>query len=269
MKNEMIDIDPILKVNPVLNPYKHAGKLVYERLLWDLNPESWRSRKKLKDSKNKFKGQKVVILCNGPSLNKVDFDLLKNIPTIGLNKVNLLFDRTSFRPTMIAAVNGLVVEQNLDFYNSTEIPLFISSNSSKIVTSRENVSFLHGSYQQKFSEDVSMSIWEGGTVTFVAMQLAFHLGFQNVALVGCDHYFSAKGAPGQLAVSKEKDDSHFDPRYFSNGMQWQLPEISTSEYSYNIANQKYLAHGRKIFNATDGGALEIFERIKIEDFLKK
>ncbi|WP_421827542.1 6-hydroxymethylpterin diphosphokinase MptE-like protein [Larkinella sp.] len=269
MKNEFIDNDPTLKINPTLNPYRQALKLCYDRLVWDIDPRSWSSRNKLLKWKDKYKGEKAVILCNGPSLNKVDFSLLKNTFTFGLNKINLLFDRSDFRPSFIAAVNLLVIEQNKDFYNSTDIPLFLRSEGKEFVKNRENVAFLHTSNQQKFSKDISISLWEGGTVTFVAMQLAYHMGFSEVALVGCDHYFNAKGAPGRLAVSNGDDDSHFDKRYFSNGMKWQLPEIYTSEYSYNLAKLAYNADNRAIYNATDGGALEIFERIELTKFVNK
>jgi len=267
MENKFVDGHPLLQGTETVNPYRHLVNSALERLRWDLNLNSWSSRKKIKAYKDKYKGQKAVILCNGPSLNKVDFDLLKGTFTIGLNKINLLFERTSFRPSIISVINGLVIEQNKDFYNETNIPVFVDYEGKQFVSPRENIIYLHSSHQQKFARDVSVSVWKGGTVTFVAMQLAYHMGFENVALVGCDHYFNAQGAANQTAISTGKDDSHFDPNYFANGLKWQLPDIATSEYSYSLAKEAYEADNRKIYNATDGGYLEIFERRSLENFI--
>ena len=71
---------------------------------------------------NKYSNEKAVIICNGPSLLKVDLALLKNVYTFGLNKINLLFGKSDFRPSAIVAVNKYVIEQNADFYDSTDIP---------------------------------------------------------------------------------------------------------------------------------------------------
>jgi len=117
------------------------------------------------------------------------------------------------------------------------------------------------------ARDCSISINDGHTVTFVAMQLAFHMGFDSVALIGCDHDFSAKGPPNQTVVSSEKDDSHFDSNYFAGGMKWQLPDLVQSELSYALAKEVYEAFDRKIFNATEGGQLELLPRIRLADFV--
>jgi hypothetical protein len=42
-------------------------------------------------------------------------------------------------------------------------------------------------------------------VTYVALQLAFHLGFQEVIMVGVDHSFSTQGAPNTLVTSTSQD----------------------------------------------------------------
>ena len=76
--------------------------------------------------RDRFKGEKAVIVCNGPSLNATDLTSLGSTYTFGLNKINLYFDSNAFRPNCIVAVNANVIEQNADFYNTTEIPLFLS-----------------------------------------------------------------------------------------------------------------------------------------------
>ncbi len=264
----MIDVDdPLVKSRPALNPYRHGVGIILNRLKWDLRPESWASRLKLSKWKDIHAGKKAIILCNGPSLLKVDFSLLENTFTFGLNKINLLFEKSEFRPSCIVAVNPLVIDQNADFYNSTAIPLFLDKHALGKVASRESVNYLHSTSQSGFARDCSWSINQGHTVTYVAMQLAFHMGFKEVALVGCDHNFAVKGPANKTVVSGERDESHFDPRYFAGGVQWQLPDLFESEVAYTRANNMYEAFGRRLVNATEGGKLDIFERVSLADFL--
>lgn len=265
-----IDQDnPLLQQHAALNPYRLAAGFALRRLLWDLNPQSWRSRAMLGQWKEKFPGGKAVILCNGPSLLKVDFELLQrsNVFCFGLNKINLLFNKTSFRPSCVVSVNGLVLDQNKEFYNETDLPLFLDSYAAGFVKGRSNVAFLHSNVFPIFSRDCSVSVFQGYTVTFVAMQLAFHMGFRQVALVGADHTFATKGAANKTVVSGARDDSHFDPNYFAGGVKWQLPDLFQSEVAYTMARDMYSAFGGEIVNSTVGGELEVFRREDISDFL--
>jgi len=250
----------------VNSAYLHNFRQIANRLKWDLNYKSWVSRRRLKYLHNKYAGSKAVILCNGPSLLKSDLSCLDGVYTFGLNKINLLFDRSTFRPSCVVAVNSLVMEQNLEFFNDTNLPLFLDSRSSHYINDRKNLIFLHSSPQVRFARNCSASIFNGYTVTFVALQLAYHMGFKNVALIGCDHDFVVKGPANKEVVSGDEDNSHFDPRYFAGGVKWNLPDLLQSEVSYNLAKEAYASTDRKIFNATVDGKLEIFERITLEEF---
>ncbi|MCK5604682.1 DUF115 domain-containing protein [Candidatus Pacearchaeota archaeon] len=254
-----------------INPYISALYFFVNRLQWDLHPYSWLSRKKIRFWKNRYRGKKAIILCNGPSLNEVDFTLLQqsHIFTFGLNKINLLFENNDFRPSAIVVVNSHVMEQNKDFYNSTDIPIFLDSPGRQWINFRDNVIFLHsatGRYRQ-FAKDCSISVFQGSTVTYVAMQLAFHMGFHKVGLVGCDHSFISKGKAHETFIAGENDLDHFHPRYFAHGDTWQFPDLTVSEIHYENAREIYEKSGRKIVNCTTGGKLEIFAREKLLNFL--
>jgi len=260
---------PLQNQRATINPYRFALNLVLQRARWDLTLESYRSRNILRAWKNRYSGQKAVIVCNGPSLLKADLSLLNGVFTFGLNKINLLFDKSTFRPNCIVAVNSFVIEQNQDFYNETTIPLFIDSEGRRYVKVRSNVAFLHACSQPKLARDCSISINQAFTVTTVALQLASHMGFRDVALIGCDHNFATKGPANQAVESGQKDESHFDPRYFSGGQTWQLPDLAASEYYYSMAAELYHAFRARIVNCTVGGKLEIFERMPLETWLRR
>ena len=264
----MVADNPLTRLSPTINPYRRAASLLRERLWWDLNPESFRSRAKIRAWKDRFTSGTAVILCNGPSLNAINLDQLRGTFTFGLNKINLLFQRSSFRPSCITAVNHLVIEQNAEFYNQTELPLFLSSEGHGTIKSRSNVAFLKSSTIQKFARDASISVYESCTVTFVALQLAFHMGFRRVALVGADHSFAVKGPANQLAISGDRDESHFDPNYFAGGQKWELPDLFQSEVGYTMARDMFAAFGGCVVNCTIGGQLEVFDRMDLEAFIR-
>ncbi|MEI9991480.1 MAG: 6-hydroxymethylpterin diphosphokinase MptE-like protein [Rhizomicrobium sp.] len=252
-----------------INPYAVAGREILHRLRWDLRAESWRSRRGLVALKDSHRDQMALILCNGPSLNSVDFECLKGTFCFGLNKIHLLFDRTGFRPSAIVCMNYRVIEQTADFYNRTDIPLFLNRTGIHLVRGGRGRIFLHAtSLSRAFARDCSISIHPGYTVTYAAMQLAYHMGFKRVALVGCDHHFNRQGPAGMLGMAEGRDPDHFDPRYFSD-VPWILPDLAESEISYRMALDVYRAAGRELVNATVGGKLEILPRMPLEQFLRE
>lgn len=251
-----------------ISVYRRSFSNIKRRLKWDLTYASRLSRKQLDACFNSHTGQKAVIVCNGPSLLQCDMDSLKNTFTFGLNKINLLYDKTDWRPSCIVSVNRHVIEQNADYFNNTGIPLYLGKNGVSHVKAREGVAFLYtGGEKGLFSGHCGGLINEGHTVTYVAMQLAFHMGFKEVGLIGCDHNFATKGPANQAVKADESDPNHFDPNYFSGGVTWQLPDLVMSEYHYQLAGENYTEDGRSIINCTVGGKLEIFPRMDLKDFV--
>lgn len=226
----------------------------------------------MKAWQGRYNGETALILCNGPSLNKVDFDSLDRarVFTFGLNKINLLFEKTTFRPDCIVAVNRFVLHQNRSFFNTTDIPLFVAEQGRRWVKPQDHVHLMHtAGHMGHFARDCSMSVNQGGTVTYVAMQLAFHMGFANVGLVGCDHSFRTKGPAHSQVKGGTTDPDHFDPGYFAKGVTWELPDLTSSEYHYEKALEIYNLFGRHLLNCTEGGKLEVLPRMDLTTFLNR
>jgi hypothetical protein len=251
-----------------LNPYKVGLGLIGRRLRWDISPSSWVHKKKLKVLKGRYDGHKAVIICNGPSLNKVDLRQLEGTFTFGLNKINLLFDKSPFRPSAIVSVNPLVIEQNKDYFSTTTIPTFLDATARSLLPNlSKNTTLMHSADYPYFSKDCSISIFQGFTVTYVALQLAYHMGFTQVALVGCDHNFIIDGVPNEVTYNEEVDQNHFSENYFIPEEAWQFPDLKGSEHAYDMAKQAYESDGRMIVNATPGSKLSVFANVDLEVFL--
>lgn len=255
--------------SPKLDPYRYAARILLNRVKWDITPFSHIHRKRMLELKNSQLEKKAVILCNGPSLLKENLEIIpRNVFTVGLNKINLLFDERKFRVDCIIASNIHVIRQNANFFNDTAIQLFLESQAAqkRIIKHRNNVLFFHSTLMPGFAEDCSYSINPQHTVTNVALQILFHLGVRKVAIIGADHNFAVSGTANALVHTTEDDLSHFSPDYFKNE-EWQLPDLIESEVGYLRAKHRYERAGGEVVNATQGGRLEIFRRETLETFI--
>lgn len=227
-----------------------------------LHPWRIKSMRGLAHFHNLHQGERCFIIGNGPSLKQTDLTRLKNEKTFGMNRIYMLFDELGFTTTYYVSVNSLVIEQCADDIRRISIPKFLSWRSHKLIRPTEDTYFLHTTYTgPKFARDVRFRLWEGATVTYVALQLAYYMGFGQVILIGVDHNFQSKGKPNTTVISEGDDPNHFDPRYFGKGFRWQLPDLETSEVAYSMARAVFEADGRHILDATIGGKLTIFPKI--------
>lgn len=240
-------------------------------LIWQTNPRRLLSLFRLYKMKNRYHGQRCFIIGNGPSINKMDIGLLKNEFTIGLNRIYLLFPKIGFTTTFHVAVNKLVIEQCAHEIEKLPMTKFISWHARKSINFTPDMIFVRDPYSGSrlgFSKYPSSRIWEGATVTYVAMQIAFYLGFSQVILIGVDHNFTTKGEPHKTVISEGPDPNHFSPDYFNKGFHWQLPDLETSEQAYRLAKQYFEQDGREILDATVGGKLDVFPKVDYQSLFK-
>jgi hypothetical protein len=224
----------------------------------------WRqaSIQRLAALKEKYHGQRAFILGNGPSLARTDVSKLRDEQTFGMNRVYLAFPEWGFETSFFVCVNDLVIQQSAADIQALGMPKFLSWRSHRFITPDAHTMFLHSTYERPaFARDARVRIWEGATVTYVALQLAFYMGFDPVILIGVDHSFASKGKPNTTVVSQGDDADHFDTRYFGRGFRWQLPDLDMSEQAYQMARQAYEADGRRVLDATIGGQLTVFPKV--------
>ena len=234
------------------------------------SPTYRESVRRLRMYKNKHVGERCFIIGNGPSLKKMDLSPLKHEYTFGLNRIYLLFDSIGFATTYFVSMTSYVIEQCAGDIIKLPCPKFINWDSRSFIPSTSDVIFIHPRANPKFCTDIDREgFWSGATVTYVAMQLAYYMGFQQVILIGVDHSFQTKGFPGQLVTSEGDDPNHFCPEYFGKGFKWSLPDLETSEIAYKLAKHQFELSGREILDATVGGKLQVFSRVDYTDIVGK
>lgn len=225
----------------------------------------WRreSMARLAELEDIHKGKRAFIIGNGPSLKQTDLARLKGEFTFGLNRIYLIFPELGFGTTYFVSVNNLVIEQCINDISALPMPKFLSWRSHRFFpTGPLPATFLYTTYDNPaFARDVRHRVWESATVTYVALQLAFHMGFEQVILVGVDHNSNVPGQANTTIVSQGDDPNHFNRGYFGKGFRWQLPDFEMSEIGYRLARQAYEADGRQVLDATIGGKLTVFPKV--------
>lgn len=226
--------------------------------------------KKIETLKGYADNKTVIVVGNGPSLNKTPLEKFTNCTSIGMNKIDLLFSRVSWRPDFIVAENNLVVKQHWKTMKNHGIRCLLSWKTRWFIPSKERDQFyFYLSLPSKsFSKDIKNGFGTSSTVTYSALQLAYCMGAKNVILFGVDHSFASKGKPLTYELREGPDSNHFDPNYFKSGAYWGVPDLDDSELGYMIAKEAFENDGRKIYDATIDGKLNIFEKISLSEALE-
>jgi hypothetical protein len=233
--------------------------------IWAINtlsPAGRQSSACLRRHRGAYAGQRCFIIGNGPSLKDTDLRLIRSEHTFGLNRIYLIFEEMGFATTYIVSVNNHVLRQSGRDLAALPCTKFFSARSRHVIPVAADTSFLQSRNSLTFSKDpIRYGVSEGATVTFVALQLAYFMGYDEVILVGVDHSFSTSGPAHQLVESRGGDVDHFSPDYFGPGYQWQLPDLPASERAYSLARAAFEADGRRVLDATVNGALTIFPKV--------
>jgi hypothetical protein len=266
---------------------RHNLKKITPRPVWDLGSNGywwWHNRgqhlwaqaagsrwrkniKGLRTYQDIHQGKRCFIIGNGPSLNDMDLGLLRSEITFGLNRIYLMFPSLGFTTTYLVLVNELVLEQCAGDLTALALPRFFTWRARRWFPRDPFIHFLDTDFTgpENFSGDVTRRIFEGFTVTYVALQLAFFMGFDEIILIGVDHNYTTQGAPNSTVVSGGDDPNHFSPAYFGKGFRWQLPDLEGSERAYRMAREAYQKAGRRVLDATVGGKLTVFPKAQYQD----
>ncbi|WPP52622.1 6-hydroxymethylpterin diphosphokinase MptE-like protein [Catalinimonas niigatensis] len=251
----------------------------YREVRYTQPPADWKSyllwQKNYLDSLRKYQnlhaGKECFIIGNGPSLNQMDLTKLNGLYSFGMNKIYLIWDRVDLQFSYYVSVNPLVIKQSKnEIENEITCPRFISHIAAQdVIDDGKDIERVYTRSGWEFSSSpLKRMLSESATVTYVALQLAFFMGFQNVYLIGVDHNFQQKGKPNEQQKMEGDDLNHFDKRYFS-GQQWQLADLEASEIGYRMAQYYYSKAGRNIYNAGYDSKLEIFPKVDFDFVVRK
>lgn len=222
--------------------------------------------KQIEVFKNIHHGQRCFIVATGPSLRIQDLEVLyeHGEKCISMNRVYNLFEETIWRPDYYVIEDTMMIEDLGREIAEMNLPVkFVASLPAKYWEQKDTGNSIQ--YQlinldmieelPLFSEKIEKCIYEGSTVTYACIQLAAYMGFHEIYLLGVDCNYSR--------------DLYSDINHFAGYQKDKKIRLNTVYpermlAAYESARQYSEAHGIKIFNATRGGKLEVFERVNFE-----
>lgn len=226
------------------------------------------NRKRLMSLQNTHIGEKCFVIGNGPSLKAEDLDSLKEkgIFSFASKGIYTIFHQTKWRPDVWGVSDLDYIEIKQDALN--ELDGFIKlvcaqSVIAKGIQIKNAVYYPFIQAERKpcfFNQDILNGVHFYGTITGKLINFAVYMGFQEIYLLGCD------------TTSK----NHFSADYYDNRDEeenaYKNVDDMEKAMEYVFGAYKDLKYycdqlGVKIYNATRGGNLEVFERVCMDELV--
>ena len=125
----------------------------------------------------------------------------------------------------------------------------------------------------QFSTDFSSIVYGGSTIIYQMLQLAYHLGFSKVYLIGVDfswpeeflklkkkgeRFYSLRITSDNIHIVKK---CHENSNYYSVGDTIGIPWMEGHIASYKISKKYFENDNRSIFNAGVNSKLDVFPKV--------
>lgn len=235
--------------------------------------------KALKKYKNLHKGERCFILATGPSLTKEDAEALKNEYTFGVNSIYKMFEDTDWRPTYYVmsdsnvykntlasqpdfAFGGFSTKQNFITDSIEDIGLNPCDMSKISVFPFSYFEHLHSILypKLKYRSDLVAGLYSMLTVTNACISIAQYMGFSKIYLLGVDFNYTPK-----------MENQHFDGSHnvLIDDVHTCQSTIFNTARAYKLVKEETEKAGVKVYNATRGGKLDIFERVDFDSLQLK
>ncbi len=217
----------------------------------------------LEKFKNIHINERCFAVATGPSLRFDDLEKLRQAKMIcfSVNGIFRGFDQTKWRPDyyIIDDPGGTLIwhKDILELNVKGKFIADIAWNYTK-TEEQDNMYKWHLGFSEemknkpKFSTDFSeVSYWGRNIMYDGVLQLAVYMGFKEIYLLGAD-----------CCNYQDPKKKHFVSNYSER--ESASLDIDNIMIAYQSAKEYADAHGIKIYNATRGGALEVFERVDFD-----
>lgn len=225
--------------------------------------------------KDKHKGERVYIIGNGPSLKQTDLDLIKDAPAIAMNRINLLYPHTKWRPRYYIYCSDNVdnprwgkdwTSSVAEIARDPKTTSFVWTKYAHAVPDDTNPVWLKRFTEEdvtrphNFSDNAAQWMSKSGTSINVALQLAHYMGFKQIVFLGIDLNW-------QTSDSVAGDPNHFDTSYQANiaDGEEERRRMLLTHYNAKMALKK---HGVEIYNATPESFVDTYPFVRFETIAK-
>ncbi|HVW77359.1 MAG TPA: 6-hydroxymethylpterin diphosphokinase MptE-like protein [Alloacidobacterium sp.] len=238
------------------------------------------TRQRWQDLYEEVKGHDTwLVVGNGPSLRLEDLEAFHRlgIPSIASNKINMVFDRTEWRPKLYTIADPLLLYKlpakhydNIDRILLPHTHYFMARTPRKLqwryVLTPEEGELKYIVRREELHPVNGLFI--GGTITCPNLQLAIWAGAKTIYVIGCDHFYANEASNTTSKKSAHQGTSnHFDPNYRKPGELVNEAPVAVMNQGYAVMRRYADEHGVRIINISRKTALEAFERDTVENAL--
>ena len=226
----------------------------------------------MKQIHNTHLGEGCFIIGNGPSLTVDDLNTLaeKQIDCFAMNRIYKIFPHTKWRPKYYVNTDWMLIRDVLEEVNNipTEQKFFPAYHLyyqcfRKTINKRAIIQVYYN--ELSFQLDCSNAVHNGGTVTISAIQLAAHMGYRNIYLLGVDHNFdNVIDENGNTVINKDVKN-YFCDNYDNDLQDYVVHNLGRTTKGYYALQEFCSKHGVNIYNATRTTKLEAFPKISFEE----
>ncbi len=300
-RNDFFIVSSYLNAEAIVNELKQKGvsddniavlpyirEIIYD--IQDFFVGAGKYALKTKKYFQQYRGQRCFVIGNGPSLRVSDLDKLKNEVTFACNSIYALYGNTTWRPTFYCAYDHIFCREMMS--QKSELQKLISGCKASFtdllsegfefrdceeLSNLFYVKIIH-KYDNDtglplFSENCEKQIYSAGTVAYMMLQLAVYMGFQEIYLLGMDASYSVeRHKDGTIELQQvenhqeilEEEEERFKKDIFEVYGYENMADVDMHLEGYKSAGNYADIHGIKIYNATRGGKLEVFERVNFD-----
>jgi hypothetical protein len=255
---------------------------------------------KLCQKNSKFKdihnGERCFILATGPSIKTQNLRPLKNELCISVSQFYLHKDIEIISPKYYVLApshhpfdfNDVIkIFEGLEKCYSDDATYFLGyssyiysyyrflenysqykNNNQYFINYSMNQSLEESNYSNKAIWEIDQSPFAIRTVIYSAIQVALYMGCKEIYLIGCDHdYLNDTSRVTNHHFYKEEDGIS-DAEHLSsfNTERW-FEEYYFRWKQYRLIREYAQQKGCNIFSATEGGMLDVFPRVRLEDIV--
>lgn len=239
-------------------------------------PFEYDKYKRISALKSRHDGKRCFIVAPGPSLDILDVEKLENEYCFAVNGTMQLKNLTTWRPTYYVLFDGRSYDrlakemgqvdidgfaQEEAFLNYLLEPKISNNSKTKKVTlipyCNGNNSDITFQNDFRYTKNLLWGYYDLATVTNAAICIAQYMGFKEIYLLGVDcDYLGGK-------------------HYFIGEQNKNIPNLDKAQKTqerqfaaYQYIKEKLEKQNIKIYNATRGGALEVFERVDFDSLFR-
>lgn len=224
----------------------------------------------------------LIVMGNGPSLKDVDFSLLNNYDTFGLNAAYRAYERMDWWPTYHGCFDYRVTENHKEkFINLINSKLIKKHFYIKNISNAKNFQFInllkYGSTDKTNNSIKDFSKFhDNGNSGANACSVGICLGYKRIILLGVDCNYvefvegSKRDGPGGLVMEKtpEKNPNYWFDDYQQKGDEYNIPAgLSFHLPTWNMLAYRAAHAGVEIINCSPITNLKCFKKKLIKEIL--